>query len=283
MIPQTSQTKRIEPQPKQRLFLQSRADIAWYGGAAGGGKSFALILDPLRYVHIRDFTAVLFRSSFPQLVNPGGLLAETVAIYPDLGGVLRKSNLTWRFPSGATIKLGYVGSDQDVLKWQGSQIAMLGFDELTHFTEYQFWYMLSRNRSACGIKPYVRATMNPDADHFAASMLAWWLDEQGYAIPERSGALRHFVRDGDTIRWVEPDALDDAGLPARSFSFVSADVYDNPALLAKDHGYLSNLLALPTVERERLLRGNWRIRATAGTVFHRDNLAFTATPPPVIA
>src|SRR5436305_14925946 len=69
------------------------------------------------------------------------------------------------------------------------------FDELTHFTAHQFFYMVSRNRSTCGVRPYIRATCNPDADSWVADFLAWWIDPQtGLPIPERAGVLRYYIR-----------------------------------------------------------------------------------------
>jgi hypothetical protein len=75
-----------------------------------------------------------------------------------------------------------------VYDWQGAQIPLICFDELTHFRAHQFFYMVSRNRSTCGVRPYIRATCNPDADSWVANFLAWWIDpETGFPIPERAG------------------------------------------------------------------------------------------------
>ena len=81
---------------------------------------------------------------------------------------------------------------------------MMAFDELCHFTEGQFFYMLRRNRSGCGIKPYVRASCNPDASSWVADFIGWWIDQDsGFPIPERSGKLRYFLREDDAIKWAE--------------------------------------------------------------------------------
>lgn len=155
------------------------------------------------------------------------------------------------------------------------------FDELTHFSEKQFWYMVSRNRSMCGVRPYIRATCNPDADSWVARFIAWWLDQTtGLPIPERAGKLRWFVRIGDAIIWADrPEDLaqhtapDENGelrpIPPKSVTFIPAKLSDNRALMAADPSYIANLMALPTVERERLLGGNWKIRPAAGLLFQR--------------
>lgn len=165
-------------------------------------------------------------------------------------------------------------------KWQGSQISLIGFDELTHFTKRQFFYMLSRNRSTCGVAPYVRATCNPDSDSFVADLIAWWIDRHtGYPIPERSGVIRYMGRLNDEILWgdtaeevVEQSGGEIAPEDVKSFTFIASKLTDNKILMQTNPGYLANLKALATVERERLLEGNWKIRAAAGLYFKRSRV-----------
>ena len=86
---------------------------------------------------------------------------------------------------------------------------MIGFDELTHFTAHQFFYMVSRNRSTCGVRPYIRATCNPYADSWVADFLAWWIDQEtGLPIPERAGVLRYYIRVAEKIEWAGSPAAD---------------------------------------------------------------------------
>lgn len=149
------------------------------------------------------------------------------------------------------------------------------YDELTHFSDYQFFYMLSRNRSTCGVKPYIRATTNPDADSWVAEFIAWWIDQDtGFAIPERSGIIRWFVRVNDTTFWGDTaqELIDKYGSEAtpKSVTFVASSIYDNKILLEADPGYLANLNALSVVERERLKNGNWKIRPASGLYFRRE-------------
>uniref|UniRef100_A0A6M3XBU2 Putative terminase n=1 Tax=viral metagenome TaxID=1070528 RepID=A0A6M3XBU2_9ZZZZ len=194
-------------------------------------------------------------------------------IYPLVGGDPNLSAMQWRFPTGARIKFAHMQYEKNRLDWQGAQIPLIGFDQLEHFTAAQFWYMLSRNRSTCGVRPYIRATVNPDPDSFVAELVAWWIDQQaGFAIPERAGVLRWFVRIDDRLVWF--DSSGEAreqypDIPPKSFTFIPAKVEDNPELLRKDPGYIANLMALPLVDRERLLGGNWIIRPAAGKVFNR--------------
>lgn len=272
----------ISPQPgPQQDFLSSAADIAIYGGAAGGGKTWGLLLEPLRHTANAGFAAVVFRRTTVQIDNPGGLWDASSGLYPLASARALKHRHLWRFPSGAALKMAHLEHEKHVLNWQGAEIPLILWDELTHFLEAQFWYLLSRNRSTCGVRPYMRATCNPDADSWVAGLVAWWIDQvTGLPIPERAGVLRWFVRVNDEIIWgdrpedlAEHTMLDDAGncvpIPPKSLTFIPSKLTDNPALMRADPGYLSNLLALPRVERERLLGGNWKVRASAGLMFQR--------------
>lgn len=273
----------IKPQPgPQTIFLATPADIAIYGGAAGGGKTWGLLMEPLRHVGNSGFGAVFFRRSTVQIRNEGGLWDESQNLYPQLGATPREHVLEWSFPTGASVSFAHLEHDKTRFNYQGAQIPLICFDELTHFSPTQFWYMVSRNRSMCGVRPYIRATCNPDADSWVADLIAWWIDQDtGLPIPERSGVLRWFVRVGEDLKWAdqpqdlaEYTMLDEAGnrvpIPPKSLTFIPAKLTDNKALMAADPGYMASLLALPLVERERLLGGNWKIRPAAGLYFQRS-------------
>lgn len=277
---EAAEPKLVRPQPgPQTAFLSSAADIAIYGGAAGGGKSWGLLLEPLRHVGVPDFGAVFFRRNTVQIRNEGGLWDESAKLYAHAGARPREHVLEWRFPSGASVSFGHLEHDKTVFDWQGSQIPLIGFDELTHFTAKQFWYMVSRNRSMCGVRPYIRATCNPDADSWVAKLIEWWIDPAtGTPIPERSGRLRWFVRVNDKLIWADrPEDLtehknptDGLPIPPKSLTFIAAKLTDNTALMLADPGYMASLMSLPRVERERLLGGNWKIRPSAGMFFRKD-------------
>ena len=257
----------------QEEFLRNSANIVIYGGAAGGGKTFALLLECLRWVEKSGFSAVIFRRNSTQVRNPGGLWDTSLTIYPLAGGYPRQSSLEWRFPSGAKVQFAHMEHDNDRFNWQGSQIPLIGFDELTHFSWQQFMYMFSRNRSVSGVPSYIRATTNPDPDSWVRHMIGWWIDEQtGYAIPDRSGIVRWFVVESDKVIWAatkkELTDKDPTRLP-KSFSFVASTIFDNKILLERDPTYLASLKALSRYEREQLLMGNWNVRPSAGMFFQR--------------
>lgn len=278
---------KIGPQPgPQEEFLKSRADVVFYGGAAGGGKTFSLLLEPLRHYNNKDFSGVIFRRTSTQVTNPGGLWDESAKLYSLLGAEPFQQPLVWKFQSGMKMKFGHLEHDFSVHNWQGSQIPFIGWDELTLFSAKQFWFMFSRNRSVSGVKGYIRATCNPDPDSFVAPMIEWYLDEEGYPIPERSGVLRYFLRLNDELIWADsPDELT-SRFPEeepKSFTFIPAKVEDNQILLKEDPQYLSNLKALSYIDRMRLLSGNWKIRASAGTFFRQSFFELVDALPPIVS
>lgn len=257
----------------QTKFLKCKADICVYGGAAGAGKTFAVLLEPIYHLHVPQFGAVIFRRNSTMVRNQGGLWDTSLPLYsnPILGGIPKETTLEWDFPTKTNVKFAHLQYENDVLSWQGSQIPLIIFDELTHFTRSQFFYMLSRNRSTCGVKPYIRATTNPSSDSWVRQLVDWYIDPNtGLAIAERSGVLRWFIVRDDEMIWAnsKQELLDKyEGCLPKSFTFISASIFDNKKLLEIDPGYLANLHALPYVERERLLNGNWNVKPSSGLYF----------------
>lgn len=263
---------RTQAGPQTR-FLASRADIAIFGGAAGAGKTFALLMEPTRHVHNPGFGAVIFRRTTKQVREEGGLWDESMELYPGLKAQPNIVDLRWSFPSGARVGFGHLEHEKNKQDWDGAQIALIEFDQLEHFSESMFFYMLMRNRSTCGVAPYVRASCNPDPDSWLAHFLAWWIDpETGFPIPERSGQLRWFVRIGGRLEWADTPAELTDRFPRtipKSVTFVPGKVFDNQILMARNPTYLGNLMAQGPVERARFLEGNWKVRAEAGKIFNR--------------
>ena len=271
----------------QTAFMSSPADIIIYGGAAGGGKTYALLLEALRHKDVKGFGAVIFRHNYNQITAEGGLWDASQKIFgqvPDAHP--RKSpKLHWKFDGGSKLNFAHIEREDDLQSWQGTEIAYIGFDELTHFTKHQFLYMLSRNRSTCGVKPYVRATCNPDVDSWVAEFISWWIDQDtGYPIPERSGQIRWMVNINDVISWfptreegirfaieqgIEPKTAEKL---SKSVTFIASKLEDNKVLMENDPGYIANLLAMTEVDKERLLKGNWKIKAAAGKYFLRSQV-----------
>lgn len=271
------EVRNVSPQQGYQMkALSSSADIVIGGGAAGSGKTFCLLLDPLRYISNPEFGAVVFRRTTPQITSQGGLWDESSKIYPFVGATSNLTHLNWSFPSGAKIKFSHIEHEKNVTSWQGSQIPYIGFDELTHFSKETFFYLLSRNRSTCGVQPCVRATCNPDPDSWVFELIKWWIDDEGYPIPERQGELRYFVKDGDNFIWsstlsgcidkasyfIQP-LSEKANIEPKHFvksiTFIGGSVYENEELLKVNPDYLANLAAQSEENRKQLLDGNWKV------------------------
>lgn len=280
----------IRPQAgPQEAFLSSSADIAIFGGSAGAGKTWAELLEPLRHITtVQGFGTVIFRRTSPQIRNEGGLWDESAKLYPFLGARPKESTLEWQFPPfDNRVKFQHLEHDKSVFDHQGAQYPLIEFDELTHFSEQQFFYLLGRNRSTCGVRPYLRATTNPDPDSWVRHFLDWWIGEDGFPNLERAGKVRCFVRINDELIWADTKQelidcfpeLDLTENDVMSVTFIPATIYDNKELLRRDPGYLAKLRALPRVERERLLGGNWDARAKAGAVFARTDFDIVPAAP----
>jgi predicted phage terminase large subunit-like protein len=284
---QQGSLSEIKPQPVQERFLASEADIAIFGGSAGSGKTWAELMEPLRHITtVRGFGAVIFRRTSPQIRNEGGLWDQSGEMYRSFKARPKDSTLEWFFPPfGNRVKFQHLEYEKNIFDHQGAQYPLIEFDELTQFSEKQFFFLLGRNRSSCGVRSYIRATTNPDPESWVREFIDWWIGPDGFPIPERSGKLRWFTRQGDDFIWAysKQELID--SIPGTraddvlSVTFISATIYDNPALLAKDPGYLAKLRALPRVERARLLGGNWDERAEAGKVFSRSDFDIVPAAP----
>ena len=268
---------KIKAQPGyQELTLSSAADIIIGGSAAGVGKTFCLLMDPLRDVNNPDFGGVIFRRLTTQIKAEGGLWDESKKLYSLVGATPNQTELQWTFPSGSKIKFTHLEHEKNVTSWQGSQIPFIGFDELTQFSKNTFFYMLSRNRSSSGVKPYIRATCNPDPDSWVYELVKWWIGEDGFPIKERQGVIRYFVRDGETMIWgnsveecikkgsylINP-LVEASGIEAKHFvksmTFIGGSIYDNKKLLSVNPDYLANLAAQDDQTKLQLLEGNWKV------------------------
>jgi predicted phage terminase large subunit-like protein len=254
------QVVRIEPQPgPQTAILSTPADIAFYGGAAGGGKTWALLFEAARHVDTPNYYGAIFRREIAQITIQGGLWDESQKLYPMVGANPSISSRKWTFPSGSTIRFEGCEQEIDKLKYQGAQFGFLGFDEVTHFTASQFWYLRSRCRSMTGIRPVVRATCNPDPHSWVKQIIQPWLD--GLKQP---GELAWYLRENDDLVEVP------AGTPdAISITFIPAKVTDNQKLLSADPAYLANLKSLSLADRKALLEGSWEIVST-GNIFKHE-------------
>ncbi len=235
----------------QTDFLAADEKDVLYGGAAGGGKSFAMLIDPLRSCHMKGHRALILRRSMPELRE---LIDKSRELYPRAfpGTKFREVEKIWNFPSGAKIEFGFLEKDADVYRYQGQAYSWIGFDEITHLpTEFGWNYLASRLRTTDPkIKTYLRCTANP------------------------GGVGAHWVKK----RYLEPAEPNKSfkGEDGLTRKFIPARLLDNP-YLAQDGEYERMLLSLPPIQRKQLLEGNWEVNE--GAAFVEFNPSVHVVPP----
>lgn len=232
-----------KPQPKQVEFMQRPEFECLYGGAAGGGKSDALVVEALRQVHIPHYKGLILRKTYPQLTE---LIDKSLLIYPRAipGARYNSTTHTWTFPSGAKIIFGSMNHRQDRINYQGKAFDFIGFDELTHFDYDEYTYLYSRCRpNGPGTRCYIRATTNPGGKGHN-----WVKDRFITAAPP----MTPIEQDVD----VEDDKGNHVTIKRKRI-FIPATVFDNQELLRNDPGYIASLGMLPEAEKRALLMGDW--------------------------
>lgn len=258
---------QAQPGP-QTVFQRSNADIAIFGGEAGCGKSYIELLEAARWCKKPLYRAGIFRRHITDVTKSGGLWDEACGLYPKLGARLRGGNAldaTW--PSGAQVSFYGLKDEKDKFLFQGSQFDLLEFDELTHFTETQFWYLQSRLRSRCGMRTYTRATCNPDPSSWVKDLILPWIGEDGIPRDDMSGKILWIAREGDKVLHfaTREEALRHTRSP-KSLTFIRARLADNK--LGDPH-YRDQLEMMDRVTRAALLEGNWNEVAGSGAYFNR--------------
>lgn len=223
------------PTPPQWRFLNLQCREALYGGAAGGGKSSALLMAALQYVHVPRYSAIIFRRTFADLAKADALMDRSKAWLSTSGAVWNEQQKVWRWPGGGTLAFGYLEHESDVYGHQGAAYQFIGFDEATQFSEQQYRYLLSRLRrlkTMAEVPLRVRAASNPGgAGH------EW--------------VKRRFILEG----------------PSKGRVFVPARMDDNPHLDQAE--YEQSLAELDPVTRAQLRHGDWDMMPT-GPLFERE-------------
>lgn len=261
--------ERIEPQKgPQEAFLTSKADIVIYGGAAGGGKTFGLLLQALKHIDNPGFNGVIFRRTSSDIRKEGSIWDQSRGLYPIAGGHPREQMLDWTFPSGASITLSGLQHESDLEDWKSSQICYLAFDELTTFTERMFWYMFSRNRSTCGVRPYIRGGTNPDPDSWVYNLVGPWVNPEHPKYGARDGEVLWIKREDDEIKWV-PEGTQGA----KSITFIKALVFDNKILTDANPEYVDSLEMLNNPDKQALLHGSWQPIEDKRALWKRSDIA----------
>ena len=255
----------FKPNPgPQTEFLAASERECLYGGSAGGGKSYAMLADPLRYMGHPQFSGLLLRHTTEELRE---LIFKSQELYPKIWPGIKWSErkMQWTAPSGARLWMSYLDRDEDVLRYQGLAFSWIGFDELTQWGSPYAWnYMRSRLRSTAPDLPiFMRATTNPGGrgHHWVKKM---FIDP----APFNQSFEATDIETGEILRY--PAGHSKAGKPLFKRRFIPARLTDNP-YLADSGDYEAMLLSLPEQQRRQLLEGDWDIKEGAAfTEFNRD-------------
>jgi hypothetical protein len=220
------------PQDKQRAFLDLTCLEAMYGGAAGGGKTSALLMAALQYVHVPGYAALILRKTYADLALPGAIMDRAISWWVPKGVHWNAQDKRFTFPSGATITFGYLDNAQDRWRYQGMECQTVIFDEVTQFPIIPYTYLFSRLRKLKGvdIPLRMRSASNP-------------------------GGIGHDWVRRRFVESTDPNCV-----------FVPALLSDNRFVDAES--YLQALAQLDPVTRKQLLEGIW-IRDSAGLVYAR--------------
>jgi len=226
------------PTEKQHTFLWLKNRHAMYGGQAGGGKSDGILEAALQYVDIPGYAAIIIRQSFPDLKQPGAIMARAKEWLLGQPGVKWNENdRQFTFPSGAKLVFGFLKRDEDVQQYRSAEFQFIGFDELTQFSEYQYTYMQSRLRRLAGsdVPLRMRSATNP-------------------------GGKGH--------QWVRRMFVDEAKDP--EYAFIPATLQDNIHLDREE--YLKSLEGLDPYTRAQYLHGDWNARPPGNWAFDHEHL-----------
>jgi phage terminase large subunit len=220
--------------PKQEEFISGECDDVLYGGAAGGGKSYAVMLGALRRrLEYPGTHGIIFRRTFPELEK--SIIKETRKLYPIFGAKFNETKHYWTFPNGSVQEFGFCEKDGDVYKHLSAEYHDEWFDEATTFTEFQIRYLTSRCRSSIpGVKPIVRLTSNPGG-------------------VSHSFIYSRYIKPAQMSKvWKDPNT-------GKSMSFIPARISDNPALEENDPDYIHRLKELPEKKYLALAEGRWDV------------------------
>ena len=273
----------------QAQMLQNESDLLVLGGSAGSMKSYSIHLIACKYLDCPNYKATMIRKTVPMLMKPGNLFDTGKKVFNQLPKGMRPK---WKagdrklaeWDHGPVIEYSYLANDKDLDNYQGSQMTTFFVDEAVQLEWHHLTYLFSRMRSDSKYKSRCIWTCNPSKIHMIRTLIDFWIDDDGFPIRERNGIERYlYVVDGLPQTADTPEELieryphmaegiDGNIIPPMSYSFISANVYDNKPLLKSNPTYLSALKGLEESERLALLDGNWDVTIKGSSLFNREDL-----------
>jgi len=295
-------TKKF-PRPiskRQWLYTTSKCDVTLFGGAAGSGKSEIGVIDFLKYIWIQNFIGVITRRTTPQLKGAGGILTKCHRTFSSL--YRYGEDYVWKEKDGkfvfykrdeegkkyqvSEIYLKHFEYEKDHENWQGTEANLFLVDEATQFTQFMIQYIMSRmrNPSCPSIEPHLKLTCNPLADHFLREWVEPYLNPDGTPDRSKDGLIRYFTYNEGDFCWGDSveEVIYKSACEAKdvlSFTFISANVFDNKIVQEVNPKYVAWLKGLRGVEKQRLLYGNWKVREEASSYFDRKTMTEIIDPP----
>lgn len=275
---------------KQKMFLDSDANVTIFGGSAGSSKSYSGIMGFLHYIKYKNFRGLITRRTTPQLKGSGGILDTSMQLFKKVDPKVRwkSQDNKFVFSSGAEIHLRHFEYMKDKDNYQGLQVNRILVDEGAQFEEGMVTYLMSRlrNPSCPEVKPHICIATNPDKNSFLRNWLDWWIDENGYPIENRCGMKRWFINKDNQMLFADTpeELIEKYSSPSfkvipMSMSFINATILDNPTLMEIQPDYVAFLQGLPRVERMRLYEGNWDVTEEASGYWKKDWCEMIDMPP----
>ncbi|CAH9011429.1 terminase-like family protein [Vibrio phage 496E54-1] len=277
-----------------RVIAEQKADFILLTGGRSSGKTELITMADLLFAGDANFRSVKFRRTYKQLTRAGGLWQKAHSQYKFFNAVPNKSDLIYKFPSGAETAFSYCDNMNDAESWRGSELSMIAFDEINHHEWDQISMLQTCLRSQADMSSMMIGTCNPDEDSWVYQLFlkGYYIDEEtGFPIEERNGKIRYYIIDPVTekpvfaddleffeehypeiIRPVNPVTGVQMYVEPKKFCFFSLCIWDNPIAQKLNPKYVAELVALPPYKRDTQLYGNWLAKATKNNMFKREFL-----------
>lgn len=281
----------VGPQSKyQERALTSDARIIIMGGAAGAAKTTIGAMRHLRWKDDPNYSGFCIRKNSTAIMKEGGLFSACVDMYrkvePNIKVKLKDQKIV--FPSGATVSFSHYENSKAADLYQGLEMSGIFVDEAAQMDASAIFWLISRLRTKAKMNPTIWMSCNPSPDSFLRSWVNWWLYPEGHEKfglpdPDKNGKVRYMLRRSGDLYWGDTaeeliEKYGNPNLPIDHYKQVKplsvqcllGTIWDNPWLIENQPEYLASLEALPEMEKQRLLYGNWEAREMTSTYFHRN-------------